>query len=211
MEKDAYYASLVSKAQELKREHAALEGTLSEKQGFVREAGDVEREIQWVKRSLESADTNQAEVKLAPAPDPIPVFLSLAADLLLVDVRSAGSLLRDRWTQLFASLTGRRYSGIELEGAGNAWAIASTGRVAASQLPEKDFDLFYLAARAALIEKCTRRTKMPVLVESLPATLEDQIQPLIARILKQLGTLTQVLHVCPDAEISGMADASVRL
>jgi hypothetical protein len=215
MEKDSYYASLVAKQEELKGQHDALEAALTERGSYAREARVVEREIQRLRKVVESASDPEEASSGPPQTERIedlsPQVLALAADLLLVDSRSAAELLRDRWGQLFATFTARRYSGVEFDTAGKAAAIGSQGRIQAGELPRKDLDLVYLAGRVALVEKCAGRAKMPLLVESLPDTVGDEALPLIGRVLKHLGALTQVIHVCPNAEVGAMAEALLKL
>jgi len=226
LQKDPAYVALKGKDQQLKKEQQVLEAKLTEKGGYLREAREIERDIDRIKRSIEAAAAPQpaparpAEVAapIASAPsspptfeDPFPGFLAIAADLLMTDPAGAMNLLRERLTQYFAALTDRRYAAIEVDGAGRATLQSGGGRVAAAELPPRDLDTLYLACRLTLIERCGGRNKIPVIIEDLLTIIDPAKVALLGRMLKQLGTISQVLHVTSNPEFPAMADTVVKV
>jgi uncharacterized protein YhaN len=80
--------------------------------------------------------------------------------------------------------------------------------VSARELPGKDLDLMYLALRLTLIEKAAAQHKLPVVIEDTFNTVIDAPkQPLFGRMVKHLGSLTQVLHVSGAGQSGSLADA----
>ena len=58
--------------------------------------------------------------------------------------------------------------------------------------------MVYLSIRLTLIEKYSAQSKVPVIFEdAFRGVLDDAKLPLVIRMLKHLGTLTQILHVTP--------------
>jgi uncharacterized protein YhaN len=72
-------------------------------------------------------------------------------------------------------------------------------------------DLYYLALRMTVVEKASARVKRPFLLEDVFAGVEEVKLPLIARMLKHLGTLTQVLHVTAHPGFGQMSDGTVNV
>lgn len=221
MERDSSHAAVVGKEQRLKREQEALETQMSEKGGYVREAREVERDIDRVKRSIEAANPAQlaatretstaSAAPLAALEDPLPSFLTIASDLMMTDAAGAANLLRDRLVQYFSALTDRRYSGLEVDNIGRATVLEGSRRVPAAELSPKDLDTLYLAARLTLIERCGGREQVPVIIEDVLSAIHPSKVSLVGRMLKQIGTITQVLHVTPHPDFPSMADAAVKV
>ncbi|MBI3183126.1 MAG: chromosome segregation protein SMC [Myxococcales bacterium] len=220
LEKEPDYASAASRYQQLKAEQDQINARLLEKGGYVRDVREVEREIARTKEAIAKLRSPQPAAPVAgPAPsgssplqeDPSPQLLSLAAELFGCDLPAAAQLATDRCGQYLVALTDRRYQAVELDGGGNACVVASGRKLAAGELPGKDLDLLYLSLRLALVEKFSARQKVPMLIEDGLVCVEESKHSLLGRMLKHLGTLTQVLHLAPGRGAAESADSVVNV
>jgi hypothetical protein len=223
LDNDPEYAAAVAKEEQLRGERAAIEAQMAEKGGYVRDAAEVQRDIDRLNKSIEAAEgapSKSPSLRTAPsigAPlsptldDPFPALLGLAADVLMVDSTTAGNLIRDRWIQYFTTLTDRRYGGLELDRTGKAHVVASGRRLSARELPGKDLDLLYLSARLALVEQWASRAQLPMVIDDLSPVFNGAKIAAVSRTFKHLGSLTQVLHVSSDPGVLPLADAAVSL
>jgi hypothetical protein len=220
MQADPDYVAAVNQRQALKDELEALNAELTQKGSYVRDIREVEREIGRVKESIAlakappppaapSADGTPAPVEALE--DPSPALLSQAADVFTTDVLSVQGLLKERCLQYLTALTDRRYQGLEWDKEGRAFALAPGKRIPVGELPPKDLDLYYLALRMTVVEKASARVKRPFLLEDVFTGVEEVKLPLIARMLKHLGTLTQVLHVTSHPGFAQMSDGTVNV
>ncbi|MBZ4418582.1 chromosome segregation protein SMC [Myxococcus sp. RHSTA-1-4] len=220
MEADPDYVAAVTQRQALKEQLDALNAELAQKGSYVRDVREVEREIARVKESIALAKAPppaaapSADGTPAPAEaleDPTPVLLSQAADVFTTDVLSVQGMLKERCVQYLTALTDRRYQGVEWDKEGRGFALAPGKRIPVGELPPKDLDLYYLALRMTVVEKASARVKRPFLLEDVFAGVEEVKLPLIARMLKHLGTLTQVLHVTSHPGFAQMSDGTVNV
>lgn len=220
MEADPDYVAAVTQRQALKAQLDALNAELTQKGSYVRDVREVEREIARVKESIALAKAPpppaapSADGTPAPAEaleDPTPALLSQAADVFTTDVLSVQGMLKERCLQYLTALTDRRYQGLEWDKEGRAFALAPGKRIPVGELPPKDLDLYYLALRMTVVEKASARVKRPFVLEDVFAGVEEVKLPLIARMLKHLGTLTQVLHVTGHPGFAQMSDGAVNV
>jgi len=220
MEADPDFVAAVSQRQVLRSELEALNAELVQKGSYVRDIREVEREISRVKESIAlakapprpaapSADGTSAPVEALE--DPSPALLSQAADVFTTDVLSVQGKLKERCLQYLTALTDRRYRGLEWDKEGRAFALTSGRRIPVGELPPKDLDLYYLALRMTVVEKTSAQVKRPFLLEDVFADVEEVKLQLIARMLKHLGTLTQVLHVTGHPGFAQMSDGTVNV
>ena len=215
----AEYSSLAQKAAELKvSQESCNQELLSMSGGFVRDVRDIEREINRIKEPLAAAGprpSSSAEglTAVATSPtetwdDPAAPLMMLATDLFTTDIPSLWSVLHDRAVQYLTALTDRRYHEISVDKDGHATLEAPGRSVSARDLPGRDLDLMYLALRLTLIEKAAVQHKLPVVIEDTFNTVLDAAkQPLFGRMVKHLGSLTQVLHVSGAGQNASLADA----
>jgi hypothetical protein len=219
-EGDPTFAKAASQVARLKKEQEDINSHLLEKGGGVRPANDVEREIARVKESLRlargGAPATASSTETAPSPgaaqeDPAPVLLKLAADFLSQDVPSVAGGAKDRCGQYLVALSDRRFQAVDFDKEGQARVSANGKWVPASTLPVKDLDLLYLSLRLTLVEKCCATVKIPFILEDAFAALDDAKVPLLARMLKHVGTTTQVLHASAAPAFDGMADLLVKV
>ncbi|MFL5319308.1 MAG: chromosome segregation protein SMC [Myxococcaceae bacterium] len=205
----------------LRAEHDRLNAELASRGGYMREPREIEKDMDRLKQSIALArggaahaapvsSTSTAEVT-AGVEDPSPQILKLGADLLQTDVPSAIASVRDRSFQYFAALTDKRYAAIEFDLDGRGFALAGGNKISVSDLPPKDADLFALALRLTVVEKATARQKIPLFIEDGVACVDEVKLPLLARMLKHLGTMTQVIHVTAHPGFTAMADHTANI
>ncbi|WAM29992.1 ATP-binding protein [Myxococcus sp. NMCA1] len=219
MESDPDYLAAAAQVQSLKAEAEALNEELTQKGTYVRDMREVEREMGRLKESIAlakappppAAPGPDGSVPVETLEDPSPVLLSQAADVFTTDILSVQAMLKERCVQYLTALTDRRYQGIEWDREGKAFALTAGRRVPVGELPAKDLDLYYLALRLTVVEKTSARVKRPFLLEDVFTGMEEVKLPLIARMLKHLGTLTQVLHVTSHPGFAQMSDGPVNV
>ncbi|MBS1149664.1 MAG: hypothetical protein H6Q89_1362, partial [Myxococcaceae bacterium] len=226
MESDPQTAQALAQAAQLKAEQEQITARLLEMSGgYIRDERDVMRELTRVRESL----GRPAPAPVAAAPvveefqavptdpaetfeDPMPALMVLGADLFNTDVPSLWGALKDRSAQYVAALSDRRLHGVEVDKDGRARVLAPGRTVPAGELPGKDLDLVYLAIRMTLIEKYSAQAKVPVIFEdAFKGAIDDAKLPLVVRMLKHLGTLTQILHVTPVSHAASPTDPVLAL
>ena len=199
-----------------------LNAKVEQKGTFVRDLREVERELSRLKESIALARNPQSMAPVMPgadaagAPegleDPSPVLLGLAADMLTVDLQAAAGLMRDRCVQYFSALTERRYMSVEWDREGRTSVVGgSSRRIPVGELPPREVDLLYLSLRLTVVEKLSARVKLPLIIEDAFPGVDEARLPLLGRMLKHLGTLTQVLHVTAAPSFAPLADTTVNL
>jgi len=218
---DPEFMGVAEKFESLKAEQEALNAQLEAMSGgFVRDVRDIEREIQRIKDPAGPIKSSVSGVGFAPVgtspsetwDDPMPPLLMIATDLFATDVPSLWSVLHDRAGQYITALTDRRYHAMNVDANGHATLEAPGRTIPARELPGKDLDLVYLALRLTLIEKAAPTNKLPVVIEDTFNTVIDgPKQPLFGRMVKHLGSLTQVLHVSGAGHNGSMADTPVAI
>lgn len=227
LEADPQVSQALAQAAALKAEQEQITEKLLEMSGgYIRDERDVVRELVKVKESLGRPAT-PAPAASPPGPDefeavsteptetfddPVPALMVLGADLFNTDVPSLWGALKDRSAQYIAALTDRRLHGVDVDKDGKA-KIHAPGRVVpAGELPGKDLDLVYLSIRLTLVEKYSAQSKVPVIFEdAFRGVLDDAKLPLVIRMLKHLGTLTQILHVTPASHTAAPTDPVLAL
>ena len=214
------YQDALRQAQDLRVEQETLNAELTAKGTYVRDLREVERELGRLKESIALAKAPPAPVVVGgvataapvdPLEDPSPLVLAQAADVLTSDLLSVQALLKDRCVQYLTALTDRRYQGVEWDRDGNAFALTANSRIPVGELPPKDLDLYYLALRLTVVEKTCARVKRPFLLDDVLTGVDEAKLPLVARMLKHLGTLTQVLHVTAHPGFAQMSDGTVNV
>lgn len=223
-EADPDYQAKVARLPEVKAENERLNQELVARGGYMREPREIEKDIDRLKLSIQLAKSGQASSAPQPtgAPaaagaatagveDPSPAILKIVADLLQGDVPTAIAAVRDRALQYFAALTDKRYQAIEFDLEGKGFAHAAGNRISVSDLPPKDADLFALSLRLTAVEKTAAKQKIPVFIEDGLACVDEAKLPLVARMLKHLGTMTQVIQASGHPGFQGMADQTVNI
>ena len=222
MEGDPQTAQALAKAGKLKAEQEEITARLLEMSGgYVRDEREVARELAKVKESIgRPAVAAAAPVEFQAVPteptetfeDPVPALMVLGADLFNTDVPTLWSTLKDRCGQYLAALTERRLHGVEVDKDGRAKVLAPGRTIPVGELPGPDLDLVYLAIRLTLVEKYSAQSKVPVIFEdAFRGVLDEAKLPLVIRMLKHLGTLTQILHVTPSSHAASPTDPVLAL
>lgn len=215
MEADPKFRAMLERLPQAKADHERLNGELVGRGGYMREPREVEKDIDRVKQSIALAKGPvQAAAPVPNAPpepspgveDPSPAILKVVADLLQSDVPTAAATVRDRALQYFAALTDKRYQMLEFDLEGNGFAHAAGKKLSISELPPKDADLFALSLRLTGVEKAAARVKVPLFVEDAVSCVDDAKLPLLARMLKHLGTMTQVIHATTNPGFANVAE-----
>src|SRR6218665_428476 len=198
-----------------------LNAKIEQKGTFVRDMREVERELSRLKASIALARNPQAMTNSStlhassgpePLEDPSPLLLGLAGDVLTTDLHAVTGVMRERCVQYFSALTERRYVGVEWDKEGRTSVVGASGRrQPLSELPPREVDLFFLSLRLTLVEKLGTRLKLPLVVEDAFLGVDESRLPLLGRMLKHLGTLTQVLHVTPLGGFAQVSDATINL
>ena len=216
MRTEPTYAAAASRIAQLKAEQDRLNAELLDKGAYVRDLREVEREIAKAEASLAELRAPAAAPAQAPtaAPaqsreDPMPQVMKLASDIFSADILTLSGHFRDRAAQYLSALTERRWTALELDREGRAAAVGPSGRTPMGLLPARDLDFAYLALRLTVLEKFCARYKVPVLLEDPFEGMEESKLPLLGRMLKHLGTLTQVLHVTQHPGFVSAADGTV--
>ncbi len=170
--------------------------------GYAREVREIEAEL----RSLEPQHT-PARGAAAPEPvrraitvDPCPALMHTGTQLFALDLEALWPTLKDRALQYLVALTDRRLGAVDIDVQGKCQALVGNTWVPVLQLEPKDIDAVYLSLKLTLAEKWTLMNKFPIMVDhALFLHIEGPKQHLLLRMIRQLGTQTQVLHVVPAA------------
>jgi hypothetical protein len=147
----------------------------------------------------------------AQADDPCPRLLGAVTDLFGLDLPGLGAHLTPRATQYLAALSDRRFTAIEFNQMGQATVTGAAGRQPVAQLEIADRDVLYLAVKLTLMEKAAEKQKLPLILDDPLGKLDAAKVTLVARLLKHIGTRTQVLHVATSLATQPMADQTIDL
>lgn len=215
------YIAASTQLAELRAEQEALNARLLERGSYVRDANDIERELSKLRDGLARSrapaappprtSTPRTPVPINPLEDPIPAVLQPAADLLAVDLPGVVALVQERWAQYVSALTERRVEHFEVDLSGHAFVRGAGRRMPVGELSARDLDWLYLALRLTIIEKSAAQHPHTVLWEDLAPALDEARLPLLGRMLKHLGSLTQLLHVTGHAVFSSISDGSANI
>lgn len=215
LEQDPEYVQAAEQYKTLKDESESINTQLQERNSFIRDQRDIEGDIAEAKDALVDALRAAGPGGRAAsrggtgetAEDPMPGLLSFATGLFNMEVPALQALMKDRCAQYVSALTDRRFLSMELDASGRATLVGTGKKVAAGDAPAKDLDLCYLSLRLTLIEKYATRSKVPVLMEDSLGVDEAKLS-LFSRMLKHLGTLTQVIHASGHNAFGAVADLS---
>jgi hypothetical protein len=201
---DPENADLTSRIASLKQDAEELNQRLLEgggAAGYGRSEHEIQKDISRAEEVLERARNPEDAFGIANNPaefheDPTPALMVLACDLFQLDMATMWGQLKDRTVQYLTALADRRYHAAEVDSTGHGFVHAPGRKVPVTELVGKDLDLWYLSLRLTLAEKYSTRARVPVVIEDgLLGIVEDSKLPLLNRMLKHLGTLTQVVHV----------------
>ncbi|ADO71853.1 hypothetical protein [Stigmatella aurantiaca] len=220
MEASPEFLSASEQREDIKRQIEEVSGQIGKIGTYVRDVRDVEREISRTKESIALAKAPPAAAfgpgggpgfPAEPLEDPSPVLMAQAADLLSTDIPTVQGQLKDRCLQYLTALTDRRYQSIEWDNDGRGYVFSQGRHTPVGELMPKDLDLYYLALRLTVVEKASARVKYPFLLEHPFLGVEEVKLQLLGRMLKHLGTLTQVVHVTGHPGFAQLSDSTVNL
>lgn len=204
----------------LKQQLDALNAQLAKVGSYARDSREVERELSRTKESIALAKAPPAAAaapgasessSVEPLEDPTPALLNQASDLLTLDILGTIGALKDRCNQYLTALTDRRYQGIDWDKEGRGYVLAGGKRLPVGEMPPKDLDYYYLSLRLTVVEKALAKHKLPFLIDDAFTGLDEVKLPLLGRMLKHLGTLTQVLHATSHPGFPQVSDGTVNV
>ena len=126
-------------------------------------------------------------------------------------VSREGEIVGAKCCAIHGNASGRLH-GVEVDKDGRARVLAPGRTIPAGELPGNDLDLVFLSIRLTLVEKYSAQAKVPVIFEDAFRGVVDATKlPLVIRMLKHLGTLTQILHVTPSSHAASPTDPVLAL
>lgn len=202
---------------EASRGRAALAARLKEAEerlfasgGYMGDGAQLRRDAELLRAHLEgrapelSDDPRSGRSLIAPGPaapvggapwDPTPTLVRHASHLLATDLDATCQTLAPRLSQYLSGLSDRRY-GQALFGPQGELAlveVASGRSMPFTHLTPGDKDIAYLSLKLTVVESAVRRHRLPVVLERALESFPEMKDPLLARMVQFLGTLTQVL------------------
>jgi hypothetical protein len=220
LEATSEFAACQETLSHLRREFERLTADLAHGSGgYARDVREIEQDLELLREQVEpsrrpnendriSGGTDSAE----PFEDPIPAIMRAGAEVFGTDVPSLWGAMRDRSLQYLMALTDRRYQGVDVDAGGHAYVQVPGRDLPVSSLSGRDLDLVFLSLRLTLVEKWCATQKVPVILdEGATQALDAAQRPLFGRMLKHLGTLTQVLHVTGMGQSASEADLTCSL
>lgn len=206
-------AEALSKYPALAKRRDELSAMQSESGGYTREIRVIEAELSKLRQKLGVPAQKAASLPPAPAAavpdDPFEELLFFAAEQTKRGVAAVAELFRERASQYLGALSDGRCQAISFVD-GKAAVTQGGKAVPASELAPKDKDLAYLAVKLTAAEKLGAALKMPLVLQDTSFVDEAKL-PLLGRMLKHLGTATQVLHVATHPSSQKAADVALTL
>lgn len=175
----------------------ALEGEINAL-GFSRDASVVRRELEQVEALAELA-FDEIE-PLAALVEGASILCGMAPPALV-------EAMKERIAQYLAALTDRRFIGVRALAPGVCHVVAVSGGAGPlAGLPESEQDAIMVALQLAFAERLGGPAKMPLVVDEPSLLVPPANRMVFVRMLKALGTLTQVLVRAFDAPPPGLVD-----
>ena len=170
--------------------------------GFSRPIGEIEADLKHamgISGARHAAAIPEAEVPRH--------YVAQAAELLNLSVDELWSQITARLTAYLTALTDRRVVSGKPDDKGALVFAAPDGRSGSYMtLPPPLRDLVYVALRLALIERVSGYKRLPVVIDDAFGILDAPKRALIAKMLKGIGTQTQVIHRVAETPPPGTAD-----
>ena len=170
--------------------------------GFSRPIAEIEADL---KHAMGISTSKSGAI--IPEPEVPRHMISRAAELLNLSVEELWSQLSPRLAAFLTALTDRRVVSAKPDEKGALVLAAADGRGGGYMtLPPPLRDLVYAGLRLALLERVAGYKRLPVLVDDAFGVLEAPKRALVGKMLKGIGTQTQVLHRVVVAPEPGTAD-----
>lgn len=185
----------------LEAEKAKLEEEVHQT-GFSRAIGEIELDL---KHAMGISTSRSGAV--IPEPEVPKHMVSRAAELLNLGPDELWSQLAPRLASYLTALTDRRVVSGKPDEKGSLVLSAADGRNGGYMtLPPALRDLVYTGLRLALLERVAGYKRLPVVVDDAFGILEGPKRALIGKMLKGIGTQTQVIHRVAVTPEPGSAD-----
>ena len=170
--------------------------------GFSRPIAEIEGDLKHAMGI--SASKNGAAVPEAELPRHL---ISRAAELLNLGVDELWSQMSARLIAYLHALTDKRMVAGKPDEKGMLVLSAADGRTGSfMSLPAPLRDLVYAGLRLTLLERVAGYKRLPVVIDDALGTLEAPKRALIGKMLKGIGTQTQIIHRVADEPAPGTAD-----
>ncbi len=170
--------------------------------GFSRAIGEIELDL---KHAMGISTARSAAV--VPEAEIPRHLVSRAAELLNLSPDELWSQLSPRLASYLTALTDRRVVSGKSDEKGMLVLAAGDGRSGGYMtLPPPLRDLVYTGLRLALLERVAGYKRLPVVVDDAFGILEGPKRALIGKMLKGIGTQTQVIHRVAATPEPGSAD-----
>jgi hypothetical protein len=170
--------------------------------GFSRGIGEIELDL---KHAMGISTGKSGAV--VPEPEVPKHLVSRAAELLNLGPDELWSQLSPRLASYLGALTDRRVVSGKPDEKGMLLLSAADGRTGGYMtLPPPLRDLVYTSLRLALLERVAGYKRLPVVVDDAFGILEGPKRALIGKMLKGIGTQTQVIHRVAVTPEPGSAD-----
>jgi hypothetical protein len=206
--RDHLQAELESKRQDPRilaatREREAIEAELPQYEARVREAG-FSRSSTEIRYEIDAAD---AALGGGSTRDPFMGAIRAAAEAAGTSTHQLLEGFGPRLGQYISALSDRRWTGLTLIGA-DQFQLSSAAQPAVSlgALASTDRDLIWLAVRLAMAERVASVSKRPLLVDEPSALIDAPHRALFLKMLRGVGTLTQVIVRTFEAPPTGSVD-----
>jgi hypothetical protein len=189
----------------LEGEKAKLEEQVQQT-GFSRPVGEIELDLKHA-MGISSGKSGSA----LPEPEVPKHLISRAAELLNLSADELWSQMSPRLAAYLGALTDRRVVSGKPDEKGMLVLAAADGRSGGyMSLPPPLRDLVYAGLRLALLERVAGYKRLPVVVDDAFGVLEAPKRALIGKMLKGIGTQTQVIHRVAATPDPGTADLVVQ-
>ncbi len=165
--------------------------------GFSRDPGAIRREVQVCEEVLGLTST---------VDDPLAAPIARAAEATGSQVTDLLRGLGQRLGQYLVALTDRRFVAVEPRESGFNVVAAGGAKGPIGGLSPADRDLVVLGVRLALAERLAGALKLPVLVDEPSVMVDTSHRALFVKMLKALGSSTQVLVRAFEAPPPGVVD-----
>ena len=185
----------------LEAEKAKLEEEVH-RTGFSRNIGEIEADL---KHAMGISTAKSGSV--IPEGEVPKDLVSRAAELLNLSPEEVWSQMSPRLTAYLGALTDRRVVSAKPDEKGALVLSAADGRGGGYMtLPPPLRDLVYVSLRLALLERVAGYKRLPVVVDDAFGVLEGPKRALIGKMLKGIGTQTQIIHRVAATPEPGTAD-----
>lgn len=136
-----------------------------------------------------------------------------ADDMFCLGVERLGAQIAARLGQMVGAFTEQRYRQVSFGGRGElSLGEAATGRmVPFLMLAPADKDVAFLALKFALLEARAKSSPLPIVLDDPFVVMPELKHPLALKMLKYMGSVTQVLHLTATASFAAQADTRIDL